>query len=287
MDYDVELNKDMNDCKSIINCHSDEVALLITGCIKPYINQDWLVLKDPKERLKQYVESIRYYIEESDFDYIVFCENSNFNTSEKDVLNKLACSKGKQFEWLTFEGDLARLNLSKGGGEDEIIDYAFENSKWIKGTRSFVKVTGRLKIMNVNQILRGCIYGKNYFYRDIYRPHMHGVDTRFYICNTKFFNNRLRNCYKYTFPGESGKLEDDYFVLLRGEYINPIKYLRVVGMSGGNGRIYSNESKYRIVFYDAFCRLGLYNKCFPFLFMMQQLYEIPRKLKRILTTRRS
>ena len=277
----------MNNCKGIINCHSDEVALLITGCIKPYVKQDWLVLKDPQERLKQYVESIRFYIEESDFEYIVFCENSNFNTSEKDFLNTLACSKGKHFEWLTFEGDLARLNYSKGGGEDEIVNYAFGKSKWIRGTRSFVKVTGRLKVMNVNQIMKGCIYGKNYFYRDIYRPHMHGVDTRFYICDTEFFNNRLRNCYEHTFLGESGKLEDDYFVLLRGEYINPLKYLHVNGMSGGNGRIYSNESKYRIGLYDTLCELGLYNKLFPFLFLLYRLYEIPGKLKRIITARRS
>lgn len=262
----------MNDNKILINCHSNEVALLITGCIKPYVNQEWLVLKDPEERLRQYVESIRFYIENSDFEYITFCENSNFETSEKDTLTLLASSTGKHFEWLAFEGDLACLRYGKGGGEDEIVDYAFANSKWIEHTRTFVKVTGRLKVMNVNQILRGCVYGKNFFYRDIYRPHMHGVDTRFYICDTEFFNKKLRNCYRNVISEDVEGLEEDYYKLLKGEYTNPQSYMRIDGVSGGNGRIYSEESKCRIRFYDLFCKLGLYNRCFPILFTLYRSY---------------
>lgn len=49
--------------------------LLISGCVTP--NTDTIKIKDSTLRLKQYLETLKRALQETNFDIIIFCENSN------------------------------------------------------------------------------------------------------------------------------------------------------------------------------------------------------------------
>ena len=82
-----------------MDCKKEKIILIITGCINPNPNQGWLVLKNVDERLKQYVESIIFYIENSPFKGIVFCDNSNYVCDKITYLEDLANENGMTL-WL-------------------------------------------------------------------------------------------------------------------------------------------------------------------------------------------
>lgn len=59
--------------------------LIITGTITVDKRVPYLVLTYEKERLSQYIDSIEFYITESDFDIIIFGENSNYDYDSSDL----------------------------------------------------------------------------------------------------------------------------------------------------------------------------------------------------------
>lgn len=268
----------MEDYKGmIIDCKSSSVVLVITGCISPIKDQAHLVLKDVDERIRQYLKSIKYYIEDTDFYNIVFCENSAYELEERFELEKDAEALGKHLEWLSFNGNLTEeaKYSNKGIGEDEIMDYIFNNSQLIQNAKTFVKVTGRLILNNINSIIKYAHYGSNYFYRDLYGNVNHGVDTRFYVVDTSYYKNCLRNCYTKTDDKEM-RYEDAFYVLMDGKYeLFPI-YPRFHGSSSGNGKIYDDEGETKLKFLDLMCRLRWYNKYYSFIYYY---FKIIRKFK--------
>lgn len=129
----------------------DTIALL-TGSIKP-IKQEFLLLVDSEVRCKNYEEAIRYYILESDFSKLIFIENTN-SGHILDFLIEEASKVGKLLEILTFQGNNKELlKKGKGFGECESIEYVINNSKLLKQNDLIIKITGRYKILNINNII--------------------------------------------------------------------------------------------------------------------------------------
>lgn len=242
----------------------NEIVLLITGCIAPDSSQKYLELKDIDERLKQYIDSIMFYIQESNFQKIVFCENSNtkFDISE---ICKAAKIKNKIFEFISFQGNANETVLhGKGYGEGEIIDYALNHSELLTNSLRFAKVTGRLIIRNIdaitNQLDRSD--NANYFFADIYR--IKAIDTRFFVSTKIFYNNHLRSTYKQTDNSSRKAIEDLFYEQLKNEreYRCFKKYPRFDGKSGGNGRNYSKENNLKLRFFDILCLCGIFNRVY-------------------------
>lgn len=130
-------------------------TLLITGCIDVSNNIKYLKIKNKNDRLNQYLETIRWAIEETNFNNIIFCENSNYEYDFDSYVSKLKNINKKNFEYLTFKGDTKNTDKhGKGYGEGEIVKYAYNNSKFLKDSDYFYKLTGRLKIKNINKILK-------------------------------------------------------------------------------------------------------------------------------------
>lgn len=244
------------------------IPLLITGCIKPYANQKWLYLGDSDIRLKQYIDSVLFYIKYSDFEKIIFCENSNYPFSPNDIY-EIAKSVHKIFEWISFEGNRELIEkYDKGAGEIEIVNYALSNSKYLQECDSFAKVTGRLILANVNQIMSNIDQNKNYFLRDIYRHHLKAVDTRFYIANKKFYLTYLSTCYQSSNTHHKMALEDIFYSILNGNYSPFPQYFDFHGISGGNGRNYSKDSNIQKFFVAVFTKLRIYNTLFPIVWVI-------------------
>ena len=96
---------------------------IITGTVNPPQQMGQLTLRDEKERLRQYEESIRFFLESGAFSKIVFCENSNYGTEGFSQLLEIAEREGIELELLSFQGDTKESCIhGKGYGEGEIID---------------------------------------------------------------------------------------------------------------------------------------------------------------------
>lgn len=67
-------------------------VLLMTSCIFPYSNVPVLKLKEKDERLNHYYLALEKYIKYSDFNKIVFCDNSLYKEFNVDKYKKMANS---------------------------------------------------------------------------------------------------------------------------------------------------------------------------------------------------
>lgn len=232
-----------------------EKILLITGCVQPAKDAIYLKINDSKIRLEQYLKTIDWAINESNFDIIIFCENSSFDLNYKKYEN-LKC---KKFEYLTFQGDNDKSSkYGKGYGEGEIIKYAIENSKYLKNSDYFYKITGRLTIKNINNVLKTEKEG-NLFLKFLY--HKEYIDTRFYKVETKTYEKYLLLAYENVRDSEGKTLENIFFKIMKN---NKIKYHCfntfpiLCGISGSTGIKYK-MSNFKIFIYNLLCKFNLYN----------------------------
>lgn len=223
---------------------------IITGTIRPGAQVGQLVLKNETERLQQYKDALWFTIQSKAFSKIVFCENSNYGTECFTDLKEEADKYAVELELLSFAGNSeAVLKHGKGYGEGEIMDYVFANSSLLQGELSFVKMTGRLKIVNIKEIFKKIDSGKCYFnipnrtIRDYY-------DTKLYAMPTNVFDKYFRNVYDKVKDDEGIYLEKVYTRILTEKRIyvrNFPRYPRVIGTSGSLGYDYGyTEWKCRI-----------------------------------------
>lgn len=234
---------------------------IITGTICPPTEMEQLVLRDTTERLKQYIESLRFTIESKAFKKIVFCENSNYGTADLETLNNLAVSNDVELELLSFKGNIEQILLhGKGYGEGEIVEYALQNSSLAKGEYYFVKITGRLRIENIRQIVGKMQYTRTYFNipnftrNDIY-------DTRLYAMAISQFQKLFIKEYRKVQDDDDIFLEHVYTSVLVNNKIkvhNFPRYPRIVGVSGTGGITYA-YTEWKCVIKDIISKFNLYS----------------------------
>lgn len=117
-------------------------------------------------REKKYIDAIIYYITQSNFDNIIFCENSNYPFTIRQSIKRIANIYKKKVELLQFEWNpIYPEKYWYWCGEAEIIDYVIHNSKLIKETKSFYKITWRYIIWNINKIISKLENQENYFHK--------------------------------------------------------------------------------------------------------------------------
>ena len=127
------------------------IVLLLTGCINPSLTKNkYCTLKDAELRLSQYVEAIDYYLSISEVP-CVFVENSGYESSDGFINKRL--KESNRLEILSYLADEEVRSRGKGYGEQDIIRYAFDNSRLIKDAEYIVKITGRLKIQNIKSLI--------------------------------------------------------------------------------------------------------------------------------------
>lgn len=150
--------------------------LLMTGTIRPQVKIEY---SDTETRYNEYMKNIKRYISKSDFDIIIFAENSGYYFDTKE-LQKLSLEHNKTFEYLNlYEEDNRDSNISVG--DARIIQRAIEKSNYIKKEERIWKVSGRIWIRNVNEILekdKNC--GQNVF---LYAPKYNSIQTWFFSAN--------------------------------------------------------------------------------------------------------
>lgn len=221
---------------------TNETVLVITGCITPSSDIPKLQLTDTSNRKKQYIESIRYYIEKSVINNIVYCDSSG--ESDDTDLKLLATRYHKNFEWISFVGD-SKLTKErgKGYGEGEIMEYALEHSELLRSARYIVKITGRLKIKNINFLLR---FSKHRitFATDLTEDPRLYINTRIYLMEKAIYNQYFRKAYLLVDDKNGTYLEHAFGISVQKnaiKYDSFIMYPIVEGMSGSTGNIYDTS----------------------------------------------
>ena len=120
-----------------------KIVILLTGTIHPN-SFATLALTDPEIRRGQYIEAIKFYLDKTNLN-IVFAENSG--TSIKSEFEKY--EGNDRLEFLTFKSEPTIPDKGKGAKELEILEFSINHSKFISESDAVVKITGRLKILNI------------------------------------------------------------------------------------------------------------------------------------------
>lgn len=214
---------------------------IVTGTIKPDNRIAQLKLYDMQERLKQYIDSLLFLVDTEAFSKIVFCDNSNSELPEFEHLRQEAEKRNIELEILVFSGSSKQIIFhGKGYGEGEIMKYVFEHSKLIDGEKSFIKITGRMKVVNIKDIAFAIRKNKTYFnvpsrtLRTLY-------DTRIYAMPVDEFKKYFIRRYEEVRDDQGNYLEHVYTKVIKENNIrvtNFPKYPRIVGISGSTGNPY-------------------------------------------------
>lgn len=139
--------------------------LLLTATIVPQTHYE-LNLKDSNKRYHQYIDNIIKLITTSSFTHFVFCENSNTWVKDQQMLELLCAYYNKHIEFLTFQWDNEKTQqFTRAYGDQEIIEFAMQNSKILAEHQGFYKLTGRYWIKNLNQVIKHWQWLRNVFIR--------------------------------------------------------------------------------------------------------------------------
>lgn len=169
----------------------------MTATVTPPRGETILTRTDPLLRLNDYIEAFNYYLNDkiTSIDGIIFVDNSN-HALEKIRLHAQNYKGAKQLEILSFYGLDYPIEYNRGYGELRLIEHAFEHSKLMQSmleTDRFWKVTGRLKVITLDKIIK---LAPQYFelFAD-FRYRRNQVDTRLIAFNVagykKYIYGRL------------------------------------------------------------------------------------------------
>ncbi len=220
-------------------------TLVITSTV--HVNSNFVTLKDPNIRLQQYIDSILFYLKSTKIGSIIVCDNSGFDYAKNKELESAILNCGKEVELLNFIGNSDIIfTQGKGYGEGEIMKFVLENSILINKNSSFLKVTGRIFIKNIDIILKKIDATYPYFQRKNMNPFINTkeVSSLFYSSPVNIFKNYLLTSYEQVNDNTKMYLEHVYYQALNDAHIkykNFEIYPFCIGTSGSTGLLYSDN----------------------------------------------
>jgi hypothetical protein len=117
---------------------------------------------NPDERINDYKESLRCWIENKAVQNIIFIENSGFDLSVFREIANQAIPK-KNIEFISVQKNDFPRRFGKGYGEILTLIELLNRSNQIRETKRFIKVTGRYYIKNIEKIINGFSVGTSIY----------------------------------------------------------------------------------------------------------------------------
>lgn len=131
----------------------NNICLLLTSTIEMK-DKSLLRRSDTQVRLNDYKASLKKWLtRQKSLSKIVFVDNSGYPLDE---LRKVVFKNNpfnKRIEFLSFIAS-EKENSDTSRGEQGAIDFALKNSELLKEAEYFVKVTGRVFVVNIDKILK-------------------------------------------------------------------------------------------------------------------------------------
>lgn len=235
------------------------MLLVITACISVGEGiPGGVSIHDSSDRLRGYLETIDWAIEETGFRDILFGDNSDYDlesVSELHTLREKARKKGKNLECYHFRGNgKAVREKGKGYGEGEILLWLYEHCPTMKKHECYYKITGRLTIHNIRQ-MHLSKKAENTFVFDVGSG---TVDTRFYRLSMKDYELFFKDAYLEVDDAKNCFLEHVYFRALIRNHLAFGRFNRTPefrGRSGTTGTEYSeiyHENRLHELAYHSF-----------------------------------
>lgn len=110
-----------------------------------------------EDRLSDYFQTIKLWLEEDYFSNIIIVENSGYEFKKfNNLINDFKTSK--LIEFIQFDGNNFDTNLGKGYGVYELIKQVVNKSEIYKRNKKFTFVAGRYYIRNYKKILKNSQY---------------------------------------------------------------------------------------------------------------------------------
>lgn len=202
--------------------------LVMTATIDP-MGMAELSLSDIAEREKQYLDTFAFYLEQGWPGEIVFVENSGCDLSRfYELANKHPSIKTEIMSCNL--NDFPRA-LGKSYGEMLLLDYVFDNSKFIAESHGFIKVTGRFPFLNLDKLLREAekrlpwelfCDTKDHPIYDWLRNgwNGHAADTRFFIVTKDFYRKHFYGQYKNLNDSKNLLVEGLFFDVIQEQHGN-------------------------------------------------------------------
>lgn len=252
------IKKKNKECRNDFRYNKSNRNILLTGTIDPSVfNNTNVKITNSKERLLQYETAIRRYIQESEFNKIVFVENSGYQFDE-EVFKEMAKSYGKKFEFLRVKTDVNKtIELGKSYGEAILIKEGINKSELLKDESIIYKVTGRIFLKNSRQICKSLNKAMNQF---IVFNKSKWCNTMFFKVNKDDFNNVLKDAYLYCDEKKGKDIESVYFDLLSNSNIEIKsfnKYPDLTGIVGTTGAKY-DRSKIKMLIKNILIKFGFF-----------------------------
>ena len=257
--------------------------ILLTACINPG-DMPQTFLKDNNERLRQYRHALDFYLNKTNYP-ILFVENSGTDISEP------YCSyiESGRLEVLFFYGNQEKKK-GKGYGEAKILEYALYNSSFIKDESIIIKITGRLIVENINEIINHRFpFQKDNSIVCSFNSDCKFADSRIFCAPTSFLKSFVKH------KNEIDDSNNIYFehilsqqALGNNESVYPFWVEpSILGVSGSTGRVYygketttKHSRQYRIYVLEQALYLGSRYKKKNIL--IQTVYQILHLLYKVI-----
>lgn len=218
-------------------------TLLITSAIAPPSGVSCLAMTDASLRKASTRASVLSWFTTKPR-AIVIVDATNTLVMSGDDLN-IADSLGIKVEQLTFSQDADEVRAKgKGIGEARLLQFAFRTSRLLQETENFFKVTGKLFVNNFDEVNTVVAANnlKSIFWRwadGSYNLFSEAIDTRFYYCNTGFFQSDLLPALLECDENNGRYMEKLAFhactrSLTAGVAVRPV----ITGHGGGGGKLY-------------------------------------------------
>ncbi len=219
--------------------------LLITSSVDPVVK---VKVSDKTERLLQYKLSILRWVVETKFNKIVLIDNTNTK-----IFSEYEISQFMDYG-ITIEQIISPPNPLVGikgasYGISEIYEIAIKKSKLINESNHFAKITGRLFVENMNDLISDVKVNESYLIRWLYKGFFRfkpgRFDERFAIYNKKYYIKNLLPLKK-----QLDDSKDQWIEIVYNKHIEKNKhdiksfkaYPRIVGISGHQGKPYDGNN---------------------------------------------
>ncbi len=198
-------------------------VLLMTATITPPSGTPELARNDANLRLQDYCEALRFYLTLPDHSVnkIIFIDNSDSDLSALEAVTREVPHK-KKVELIRFQGNDHPPEFGKGYGEFKLIDYGMTHSTLISPDDLVWKVTGRLRVLNLSQLIDTAPLQYN-MYCDLRDVPIIGdqfganewMDLRVFSWSKKGYKLYIQNRFKLLKAELTGSPERYFFKLLR------------------------------------------------------------------------
>lgn len=222
-------------------------VLLLTSSV--YVAAPFVQLTEPRVRAELILESLGHWLRIDPNLRIVICDGSGYSFHES-VVDKFPLA---QIECLVFKNDEnAVARHGKGYGEGQIIEYALQNSRYLRKAKSFAKCTGKLWVENYQQVVKG-FKGKFNCQLSVKDPanpckiRPSFVDTRFYLSDIDYYKQNFIKSYLAVRDSEGYYLEHCFKDILINHHLPASRLIfrtppDLRGVSGSSGVDYGREN---------------------------------------------